>query len=123
VPPLSLSVLVLPIQLLAALVIVIHLAAALVAMGRTGSIPRARLTAADGVIAGLGLITAATLLRTIELRTWNQIALFTVVLTLRTLLKRLFAWERNRILARQPELELGHDGRAGSLTGMSIPTA
>jgi hypothetical protein len=112
---------VLPIQLLAALVILIHLAAALVALGRTGSISRARLTAADGVIAGLGLITAATLLRTIELRTWNQIALFTVVLTLRTLLKRLFAWERNRILARQPELELEHDDRAGSFTGASSP--
>jgi hypothetical protein len=76
----------------------------LVALGRTGSIPRARLIAADGVIAGLGLITAASLLRTIELHTWNQIALFTVILTLRTLLKRLFAWERNRIVARQPEL-------------------
>ena len=102
----SLGALVLPIQLLAALVIAVHLAAALVAVGRTGSIPRARLTAADGVIAGLGLVTAATLLRTIELHTWNQIALFAVVLTLRTLLKRLFAWERNRILARQPDLGL-----------------
>jgi hypothetical protein len=104
VPPPSLGVLALPIQLLAGGVIAIHLAAALVAIARTGSIPRARLTAADGVIAGLGLITAATLLRTIELRTWNQIALLTVVLTLRTLLKRLFVWERNRILARQPGL-------------------
>jgi hypothetical protein len=106
VPPPSLGVLALPIQLLAAGVISIHLAAALVAIARTGSIPRARLTAADGVIAGLGLITAATLLRTIELRTWSPIALFTVVLTLRTLLKRLFAWERNRILARRPDLGL-----------------
>jgi uncharacterized membrane protein len=104
VPPPSLGALVLPIQLLAGGVIAIHLAAALVAVARTGSIPRARLTAADGVIAGLGLVTAATLLRTIELHTWNQIALFTVVLTLRTLLKRLFAWERNRILTRQPHL-------------------
>jgi len=121
VPLPSLGALVLPIQLLAAWVIAIHLVAALVAIGRTGSIPRARLTAADGVIAGLGLITAATLLRTIELRTWNQIALFTVVLTLRTLLKRLFAWERNRILARQRELTLGHEAPAGSLTGRSIP--
>ncbi len=111
----------LPIQLLAALVIVIHLAAALVAIGRTGSIPRARLTAADGVIAGLGLITAATLLRTIELRTWNQIALFTVVLTLRTLLKRLCAWERNRILAGQPELGRMRHGLAASFTGTSGP--
>lgn len=105
-PPPSLAVLALPIQGLAAGVIAIHLAAAIVAIARTGSIPRARLAAADGVIAGLGLITAATLLRTIELHTWNQIALFTVVLTLRTLLKRLFAWERSRILARQPGLGL-----------------
>jgi hypothetical protein len=106
VPPPDPGVLGLPIQLLAACVIAAHLAAALVAVCRTGSIPRARLTAADGVITGLGLLTAATLLRTIELRTWSQIALFTVVLTLRTLLKRLFAWERNRILARQPDLGL-----------------
>jgi uncharacterized membrane protein len=114
---------VLPIQLLAALVIAVHLAAALVAVVRTGSISRARLTAADGVIAGLGLITAATLLRTIELRSWNQIALFSVVLALRTVLKRLFAWERNRILARQPELERMRDGRAGSFTGTSSPAS
>ena len=75
------------------------------ALGRTGSIPRApaheRRTASSR-----RLITAASLLRTIELRTWNQIALFTVILTLRTLLKRLFASERERIIARQPELGL-----------------
>ena len=105
-PPPSLGALALPIQLLAAGLIAIHLVASLAAQGRTGSIPRARLIAADGVIAGLGLITAASLLRTIELHTWNQIALFTVILTLRTLLKRLFAWERDRIIARQPDLGL-----------------
>jgi uncharacterized membrane protein len=106
VPPPSPGLLALPIQLLAGVVLGIHLAAALVAVARTGSIPRARLTAADGVITGLGLLAAATLLRTIELHTWNQIALLAVVLTLRTLLKRLFTWERSRILARQPDLGL-----------------
>ena len=104
--PLSTGVLALQVQLLAGAVVAIHLAAALFALGRTGSIERARLTAADGVIAALGFITAATLLRMIELRSWNQIAFFTVVLTLRTLLKRLFVWERHRILARQPDLGL-----------------
>jgi hypothetical protein len=88
-------------------VIAVHLAAALVILGRTGSIPRARLAAADGILAGLGFITAASLLRTIDLHTWNQIALFTVILTLRVLLKRLFAWERHRIITRQPELDHG----------------
>jgi hypothetical protein len=106
VPPPSPGLLALPIQLLAGAVIGIHLAVALVAVARTGSIPRARLSAADGVLAGLDLLAAATLLRTIELDSWNQIALLAVVLTLRTLLKRLFTWERSRILARQPDLGL-----------------
>src|SRR6266849_5033508 len=71
---------------------------------RSGCVPLARLRAADGVIAGLGLLTAATLLKMIELRTWTQIALFAVTLGLRTLLKRLFIWERRQILAREPGL-------------------
>ncbi len=103
-PPLSFAVGALVIQLLAALVIAAHLAAALLTLGRPGCIPLARLRAADGVIVGLGLLTAATLLKTIELRTWAQIGLFAVVLSLRIGLKRFFAWERSRILAREPGL-------------------
>jgi cell division protein FtsW (lipid II flippase) len=106
VPPPNPGLLALPIQLLAGGVIAIYLAAALVAVARTGSLARARLTAADGVIAGLGLLAAATLVRMIELHTWDQIALLTVVLTLRTLVKWLFAWERRRIIARQSDLGL-----------------
>jgi uncharacterized membrane protein len=106
VPSPSPGLLALPIQLLAGAVIAIHVAAALVAVTRTGGIAQARLTAANGVIAGLGFLAAATLLRMIELHTWNQIALLAVVLTLRTLLKRLFTWERSRILAQEPDLGL-----------------
>ncbi len=102
--PLNLASGALLIQLLAAMVIAAHLAMALVAVIRTGSVPLGRLRAADGVIAGLGLLTAGTLLKTIELRTWSQIALFAVVLSLRTILKQLFVWERGRILAREPGL-------------------
>lgn len=102
--PRSFATAALSIQLLASIVIVVHLGAALIALGRTGHIPLARLRAADGVIMGLGLLTAATLLKTIELRTWTQIGLFAVVLSLRIALKRLFAWERGRILAREPGL-------------------
>ena len=102
--PLNFATGALLIQLLAVVVIAAHLATALVAVVWTGSVPLGRLRAADGVIAGLGLLTAATLLKTIELRTWTQIALFAVVLSLRTILKRLFVWERGRILAREPGL-------------------
>jgi hypothetical protein len=34
------------------------------------------------------------LLRTIGLRTWHQILMFTLILFLRILLKKLFAWEK-----------------------------
>jgi len=60
---------------------------------------RARLLVAEGVVGGLGMMTAATLLRTIGLRTWHQIAVFTVVLSVRILLKKLFVWERQRLYA------------------------
>jgi uncharacterized membrane protein len=104
VPPLSFAAGALVIQLVAALVIAGHVARALVSLHQTGCIPLARLHVADGVIAGLGLLTAATLLKTIELHTWAQIGLFGVVLSLRIGLKRFFGWERGRILAREPAL-------------------
>jgi hypothetical protein len=59
----------------------------------------ARLTTAEGAIAGLGLKTIAALLKTIELRSWQQIAVFVVIFSLRTRLKSLFDWERRRIQA------------------------
>ena len=43
-------------------------------------------------------MTAATLLRTIGLRTWRQILMFTLILSLRILLKKLFVWEKQQIL-------------------------
>jgi hypothetical protein len=104
VPQLSFAFGALTIQLLAAVVIAAHLVIALLALQRTRCIPLARLHAADGVIAALGLLTAATLLKTIELRTWTQIGVFAVVLALRVGLKQFFAWERHRILAREPTL-------------------
>jgi hypothetical protein len=56
------------------------------------------LLVAEGVIGGLGVMTAATLLRTIGLRTWRQILMFTLILSLRILLKKLFVWEKQQIL-------------------------
>ena len=42
---------------------------------------------AQGVVGALGLMTAATLLKTIMLRSWSVIGMFAVVLALRTLVK------------------------------------
>ena len=60
-------------------------------------IVRGRLLVADGVIAALGFKTAATLLKTIELQSWDAILLFTATLALRTLVKRTLTWEEARL--------------------------
>jgi hypothetical protein len=89
----------LALQLMSAVVITGFIAAAMVSLGLGHGVLRARLLVAEGVVAGLGGMTAATLLRTIGLRTWHQILMFTLVLSLRILLKKLFVWEKRRLLA------------------------
>jgi hypothetical protein len=81
-------------QLASAAVITGFVSVALVSSSLGGGVLRARLLVAEGVIGGLGVMTAASLLRTIELRTWHQILMFTLILFLRILLKKLFAWEK-----------------------------
>ena len=88
----------LALQLVSAVVITGFVAAAMVSLGLGRGVLRARLLVAEGVIGGLGVMTAATLLRTIGLRTWHQILIFTLVLSLRILLKKLFVWEKRRLL-------------------------
>ena len=83
-------------QLAGAVVITGFVAGALVSLSLGRGVIRARLLVAEGVIGGLGIMTAATLLRTIGLRTWHQILMFTLILFLRILLKKLFVWEKQR---------------------------
>ena len=89
----------LALQLSGATVIAVFVAAALVTVSLGQGVSHARFLVAEGVLGGLGLMTAATLLRTIGLRTWPQILMFTFILLLRILLKRLFAWEKQRLVA------------------------
>ena len=50
-----------------------------------------------GSLWGLGLKTAASLLKTLVVHDWNGILAFAAILALRTVLKRLFTWEQQRI--------------------------
>ena len=84
-------------QLASAVVITGFVAAALVSLSLGRGVIRARLLVAEGVISGLGVMTAATLLRTIGLRTLQHILMFTLIFSLRILLKRLFVWEKQRL--------------------------
>ena len=59
-----------------------------------------RLVVADGIVSALGYKTAATLLKTLELQSWNAIGLFAAILALRTLIKRFLVWEELRLRTR-----------------------
>ena len=48
-------------------------------------------------MAALGFKTAATLLKTLELRSWRAIAFFAAVFALRTFVKAGLTWERARL--------------------------
>jgi len=87
----------LALQLVSAVVITGFVSVALVSLSLGRSVIQARLLVAEGVIGGLGVMTAATLLRTIGLRTWHQILMFTLILLPRILLKKLFVWEKQRL--------------------------
>ena len=63
---------------------------------------QARFLIADGAIAALGFKTAATLLKSLELQTWNAILAFAAILALRTLVKRVLVWEERRLRAGAP---------------------
>lgn len=88
------------IEFVGALLIIAYIVAALVTLARTRDITYARLLVADGVITGLSFKLAGTLLKTIELRTWQQILMFVAIFALRTILKRFFTWERARLEQR-----------------------
>ncbi len=64
-------------------------------VGRLGDagLEEARLALAHGVVGALGFMTAATLLKTINLRSWSAIGMFAVILALRFLVKLALAAE------------------------------
>jgi uncharacterized membrane protein len=66
-------------------------------LGSREGLLQARLLIADGAIAALGFKTAATLLKSLELQTWNAILAFAAILALRTLVKRVLVWEERRL--------------------------
>ncbi len=105
------------IEFIGALLISGYVLAALVTLLRTKNILAARLLVADGAIAGLGFKLAGTLLKTIELHTWQQILMFAAIFALRTVLKRLFIWERARLQTRAmgegSDAEIFDVGRGG----------
>jgi uncharacterized membrane protein len=89
------------IELLAAFVVVYHATLALSCIVRRQGSDKARLVIAEGVLSALGFMAAGTLLTTLALQTWVQIRTFAVILTMRTLLKKVFSSEKTSIEAHR----------------------
>ncbi len=66
---------------------------ALVRGPRATALRQARQRVAEGVMLGLSLVVAATLLKTITIHSFAQLGLFAAIIALRTILKRIFTWE------------------------------
>ena len=94
-----------PIEFAGALLIVGHCVAALVELARSRDLGAARLLVIQGSLWGLNLKTAASLLKMIEIHSWEQIAAFAAILALRTLVKQVMAWEEAHL--RGPAGTLG----------------
>lgn len=89
------------IELIGSLLLMRYVIAAVILLLRGGNIERVQYLIADGAIIALNFKLAGTLLKTIELKTWQQIAIFSIIFLLRTLLKRLFTWESDQIQRKQ----------------------
>ena len=82
-----------PIEFAGAVLIVGYCVAGLVELARSRDLAATRLLVIRGSLWGLSLKTAASLLKTLELHSWEQIATFTAIFALRTLVKRVMTWE------------------------------
>src|SRR5260370_35469960 len=85
------------IEFIGALLIVGYILTALVTLVRTRDVGQARYLVATGIIAGLSFKLAGTLLKLLQLHTWQHIMMFAAIFVLRTVLKRFFVWEQTRL--------------------------
>lgn len=81
------------IETAAGVVLVGYCAAGFVSVLVRRDVERARGLVAEGALTALGFIVCATLLKTLLLISWQQIGIFACVLSLRTVMKRIFAAE------------------------------
>ncbi len=100
------------IEFVGALLIVGYCVGGVIELVRTRDPATVRLLVIQGSLWGLSLKTAAALLKTIELRNWQQIAAFAAILALRTLLKRVMTWEQRHLRA-PPRTPAPHPRRSG----------
>ena len=92
------DILIAAIELAGSLLIAGYCVAALIELIWTHNPVPVRLLVIEGALWGLSLKTAASLLKTIEIQSWNQIGAFAAILALRTVLRRAMRWEERHLL-------------------------
>jgi hypothetical protein len=85
-----------------ALIVAYAVLRALLAIGARAPIAEARLIVIGGVLGALGFKTAATLLKTLQMGSWDVVGRFAAILLLRILVKQLFVWEKSRLALTRP---------------------
>ncbi len=78
------------IEIVSSLVIFCYCATGFLVFVRHHNRIQAQILVANGTLLGLSIKLVAALLKTIELQTWNQLALFATILVLRTIIKKVF---------------------------------
>ncbi len=87
-------------EVCAALTIAFHALWAIWRILQKAGIDQAKFILAEGVLTALSFSTAGTLLKALALQSWPQIGMFAFVFSLRTVLKKVFAYEQQRVLNR-----------------------
>ena len=94
--------LILLIELIGSFLLIRYVIVALIVLiGGYRHLEHAQYLIAEGALVALNFKLAGTLLKTIELKSWQQIFIFSMILFLITLLKRLFSWEAAQIHKKQ----------------------
>ncbi len=88
---------ILSIEILSSMVIFSYCVAGFVIFMNSRDRLRIQIIVANGTLLGMNLKLIGALLKTIELQTWNQLALFVVIFALRTIIKKVF--QRQSLLA------------------------
>lgn len=97
------------VQVVSTVIILGAAVAGLVQLIRRRDVIDARLTIASGVTTALSFQVCATLLTTVELRSWDEIGKFSAIFALRTIVGRLFTLERERLRRGRARLDRGGD--------------
>jgi hypothetical protein len=88
---------ILSIEILSSVIIFSYCVAGFVIFMKGRDRLRIQIIVANGTLLGMNLKLVGALLKTIELQTWNQLALFVVIFALRTIIKKVF--QRQSLLA------------------------